>query len=531
MCGLIGVASTEGMKNRSDRLQFMKMGLDIDSWRGWESTGMALIQPEAKESPLVYKRALNGRDFIQLNQVEKYLADIEKYSVVLGHNRAATTGRGNIVDHNAHPFQYGRITLVHNGHIRNTQDLKGATIGAGCQVDSAHVAWAMNELGEQETLETVDGGFVFVWWNSETNTLNIARNTERPLHMAFAAKENTFYWASELTALLHLLKDVEIDEEIGILYPKAWNWYQFELKNLREFKKIPFVKSQGRHSTQTDTHRTGPTGNSGHGWTDEELAEWESSAASGTNSTTTSTGLSSQTSGGTSNRDTDEIEEIRQRVANQRLKDAKASGVPTSKKRQTRAKAELRKLGIEYNSMRNCTPISWCKYKNQNNLGSVLARTKKGGLMVEVLQVKAEQFAEYTAHKNLLVDCVNVRNGPNNDVRVIGVVSGKMKKYLEHSKSSETLSAGVPDDESPTEGGSVARTCDGPDGVRISLAKFREYTSGGCANCQRAINSKHHGAIIWVGSPPMPVCPECGADPAILELLGIPQEYRQVKVH
>src|SRR5579862_8555722 len=144
MCGIVGCASTEGMKNRSARLDYMKMGLDIGSWRGWESTGLALVGQNAKEAPIVYKRAVNGRDFIQLKIVDKYLNDIEKFPVVIGHNRAATTGRGNIVDHNAHPFQYGKITLVHNGHIRNCHSLKGAAEGAGCQVDSAHVAFSMD---------------------------------------------------------------------------------------------------------------------------------------------------------------------------------------------------------------------------------------------------------------------------------------------------------------------------------------------------------------------------------------------------
>lgn len=493
----------------------MKMGLDIDSWRGWESTGIALVPEKSKDAPIVYKRALNGRDFIQLKQVEKYLADIEKYSVAIGHNRAATTGRGNIVDHNAHPFQYGRITLVHNGHIRNTNELKGAQEGAGCLVDSAHVAYSMNANGELATLEQIEGGFVLVWWNSDTGLLNIARNTERPMHMAFADKENTFYWASELTELLHLLKDVEIDEEIGILYPKALNWYQFDIQNLREFKKVPFVRRQGRRTT---THQTGLRGEGALGaWTDEELAEWE--AGNAVIDSTKATRRSSSTIS-----DSAEIDEIRETVSNQRLKDAKLSGIPTSKKRISRAKTELKKLGIEYNAMRNCTPTAWCKYKNQNNLGSVLATTKKGGLMVEVLQVRQEQFREYADCGNLLVDCVNVRNGPNNDVRIVGIVSPKMKTYLERSKRKEkdAEDAGI---------GPLDRDYDGPDGIKVTLARFIELANDGCANCQSDIDPKQHGAIVWVGRPPSAICPECATDQGVMELLGLSQQYRKAAVH
>lgn len=531
MCGIIGTASTEGMKNRSARSHFMKVGLDIDSWRGWESTGLAFVHENSEESnPIIYKRALNGRDFFQLNHVEKYLNDIEKYPVVIGHNRAATAGRGNIVDHNAHPFQYGDITLVHNGHIRNTHELNKANQEANCLVDSSHVAWAMNNMGEQEVLERVEGGFVFVWWNNKTKLLNIARNTERPLHMAYAAKENTLYWASELTQLLHLLKDVDIDEDAGILYPKAWNWYQYDLKDLREFKKIPFVKSQGRHSTSTtgtSVTTGGPTRGAIHGiegWTDEEIwaahAEYVTSLETNPEGTP-STGMS----------DSEEIEEIRKDVANTRLKEAKASGVPTAKKRIERAKVELRKLGLEYKEMRNCIPISWAKYKNQDNLGSVLARTKKEGHLVEVLQVRHETYKEYAKYDNLLVDCVNVRLGPKNDFRIVAIISPRQKMFMERQKSKEGGTKGGSDEDKSLSGGSIARELDGPDGAKISLAKFEEYVGGGCINCKRIIDPKFHGAITWVGRPPLPICPTCGADEAILELLGVTEEYRRKLVH
>ena len=497
MCGIIGVASSEGMKNRSERLHFMKMGLDIDSWRGWESTGLALVPNSSNDAPLVYKRALNGRDFIQLRKVEKYLDDIDKYSVAIGHNRAATTGRGNIVDHNAHPFQYGHITLVHNGHIRNTNDLKGAQEGAQCLVDSAHVAYAMNANGEKETLEQLEGGYVFVWWNSENSTLNMARNTERPMHWAFAAKENTIYWASELTALLHLMRDIPIDEEIGILFPAPWNWYQFNLKDLREFTKTPFVKSQGRRRTHTQT---------GHG----SVTCRQERVSKESHTQGTSTHVQTSDPAG-------EIDEIRQSVANDRLKDVKHVGIPTSKKRIERAQTELKKFGLSFNTMKNCVPLTWTKYRNQDNLGSVLARTKEEGYMLEVLQVRHEEYLQYHSLGTLLVDCVNVRNGPTGGPRIVGVVSRRMKGILEHRASELVDSTETP----------IVRDYDGPDGEKITKAKFLELTSKGCAGCSSDLEPKQHGAIIWVGrTPPAPICPDCAADAGVMELLGMAQNNR-----
>jgi predicted glutamine amidotransferase len=511
LCGIIGVASTEGSKNKSARSFFMKMGLDIDSWRGWESTGLALVPEASKEPPLVYKRALNGRDFIQLNKVDRYLDDMEKYSVAIGHNRAATTGRGSIVDHNAHPFQYGRITLVHNGHIRNTNELPGAVAGAQCLVDSAHVAFAMDANGEQETLEQIDGGFVLVWWNSDTSTLNIARNTERPLYMAFAAKENTFYWASELTALLHLLQNVEIDEDMGILFPTPGNWYQFDIKNLREYKKVPFVKRHGRQNHRTQIGPVGVQITDDMG--DEEEAAWKYRMRE--EGRTSSTQVSSQA-------DSAEIEDIRRNVANQRLKDVKASGMPTSKKRLTRAVTELNKLGITYNSLRVCTPLSWTKYKNQENLGSVIAKANRDGRIIEVLQVHKDTYTEYHAAGSVLVDCVNVRQCGEKEPRVIGIVNRRMPNWLEHKKNRakpETISEEL---------GSVNRDYDGPGGRKITLARFSELVRNGCGNCERVIAPKEHGTVLWVGSPECPVCAECASDPGVMGMLGIPMQQGNI---
>src|SRR6185312_6118211 len=96
MCGLLGFASTEGMKRRSLSRGFFMTGFPMVAVdRGMESSGLALVGNPA-EVPTIYKKALWGGDFIMHVPVRKYLDDIEKYSVAIGHVRAATSGRGNI---------------------------------------------------------------------------------------------------------------------------------------------------------------------------------------------------------------------------------------------------------------------------------------------------------------------------------------------------------------------------------------------------------------------------------------------------
>lgn len=503
MCGIVGTASTEKMKARSDRYAFMKVGLDLDSWRGWESTGIACVPEAEKENPIIYKRALNGRDFINCKETERLLNDIEKFPVVIGHNRAATTGRGNIVDHNAHPFQYGKITLVHNGHIRNTSDLNGANQKADCLVDSSHVAWAMNNMGEKEVLEASEGGFCFVWWNSEARLLNIARNNERPMHWAYASKENTLYFTSEPTQLLHLMRDIEIDEDKGILFPEPWVWYQFKLEDLREVTKVPFAHRQGRRtSTQIGLSRGG-NGNS------KEMAdaveEWEKTASTGDIGTS-------------------ELDEIRRDISNFRKKDAKLCGMPTTSKRLQRAKAELGVMGLGFKDARLCTPQAWVKYKNQNNLGAIVAKIRRDGHTIEIGQVKFEDYEKYKKFGTIIAECINVRRGPTNDRRVVGVVSNKQKGFMERRERRLAWEKKLADS-SP----SVDRICPGPGGTLITIARFYELTAQGCSNCREDLLPKDCEEVTWIHD--FPICSSCVSDPKVMELLGVPEHARASGVH
>lgn len=532
MCGVLGFASTEHFQTRQVKQKFFTTGfplLAID--RGMESSGLALVDDSPE--PILYKKALCGWDFLQQFQTQKYLNDIEKYQVALGHVRAST--KGNVSDYNAHPFQYGHITLVHNGHIRNASQLKDAD-KAECTVDSAMVAYSMAHNGELDTLQSVDGGFVFIWWNSQTKKLNIARNTERPLFLAYINRENSMYWASEMTHLAHLLRNADIDEEIGPLYPGSMTWYQYDLKDLRRPEKVPFVRSQGRQSYPSN--RGGALGNSAQtktgedapwqGWTDEELDDWER--------------LGTQTIGnlitkGSDRRsrtmsDMEEIQAIRENLRHQRAQDARQAGIPTSKKRINRAKNELKKMGLEFGHVRVCYAISWHIYKNQRGFGSMMCRMRgNGGHLVEVINVRDTEYPLYMQDKTVLVDCYNVRKGADGHVRVVGVISKKMEARLEHlrtlEKKSKEQQAEIDTEGTKASLGSIERDHDGPGGAKITRARFLELVTGGCANCQRTIDPAEHGSVVWVGTPASPVCHDCQS-PGIMESLGFPDHHKLV---
>lgn len=498
MCGLIGSASTEGMKNRGDRREVIEEGLAIDAFRGRDSTGIALIEKgKEKESPEIYKRDLNGFDFIQNIKVRNFLNDIEKYSIVMGHNRSAT--RGTITSANAHPFQFNNITLVHNGTVDNAHDLASVN-EAGSVVDSAKVAYAMaRENDPKGIIERCTGGFTFMWHDSKDGTLNVARNEKKPLFWCYIEKENTMYWASEESMLLHLLLRRGMNIEGDILYPKPGVWYKFKVDNLREFEKIPFALSQGRHM---DRGKLTPwEGHTDQGWKQEVLRLREGRGTSTTPTTTnTERGASDE-----------ELDEIRRSLSHQRIRDFKRTGIPTSKKRIERASNELNKLGYRFQQNSVFLPEVWVCYKNQKDRGVAVGRLKDGA-SAQLYNIPEEIFEAYKAHGRAFVQLVNVRQGPKNLVSVICV---------EHPKHSEIIHREVQSQLEGSKSSSIERVLNGPGGTLISKARFTELTSNGCGNCTGFVNPIYHYQTLWVGNPPTPICHECSRDKEIMEGLGL----------
>lgn len=192
MCGIIGMASVSGMTGYSAKKIWLQKALLVDTIRGDHSTGLCCVPTNDLNIPLIYKKALAGYDFIQLNQTEKLLTNINDYTFVIGHNRKAT--KGAINDINAHPFQHEHITLVHNGTLVTRQGIKSSK---DVTVDSEAICIAIAEEGADKILPQLDGAYALVWYNSIDCTLNLARNDERPLHFAFSSSNKTMFFASE----------------------------------------------------------------------------------------------------------------------------------------------------------------------------------------------------------------------------------------------------------------------------------------------------------------------------------------------
>jgi hypothetical protein len=187
MCGLVGIIGESDNKATLDMFKYM---LFFDTLRGWDSTGVFTVN-KVTDGVSIIKKAMPAPDFIQMPSVRKILTAPtayagERYSAMIGHNRAATVGDVNSV--NAHPFDHGDITLVHNGTLRNERILDSYAVH---DVDSEMLCDDFNRNGWKDTIEKTVGAYALIWNDASDNTINILRNAERPLHIAICYRKGS----------------------------------------------------------------------------------------------------------------------------------------------------------------------------------------------------------------------------------------------------------------------------------------------------------------------------------------------------
>lgn len=191
MCGLVGMA---GLCKPSHGKVFRDM-LVFDTVRGFDSAGVALI-PVGETDNIFIEKELGAPQNIwdwSYSEIMNRRGVIDKDSLaVIGHNRAATIGA--VTETNAHPFNYGYITGAHNGSLTSWSDLEGYQ---ELDVDSKAVFNTINIKGIDHTWKSFLGAAALTWWDEKEGTMNLVRNDQRPLSVAYSKDEKTIFWASE----------------------------------------------------------------------------------------------------------------------------------------------------------------------------------------------------------------------------------------------------------------------------------------------------------------------------------------------
>ncbi len=175
MCGIVGLISkrVNGFDFKAAEL-FTSM-LQMDSIRGEDSTGVFGVDADGKVD--IIKADTHAWQFTRCKQYGDFEHRIySTYRIVVGHNRAAT--KGKVTAENAHPFKADNITCVHNGTIYNHDELDSST-----EVDSHAITKELAKKDAKAALNSIHGPFALVWYDATQQTINLARNNDRPLFL------------------------------------------------------------------------------------------------------------------------------------------------------------------------------------------------------------------------------------------------------------------------------------------------------------------------------------------------------------
>jgi predicted glutamine amidotransferase len=191
MCGLVGIYSSNMFNKHKECLSYL---LYLDTWRGRDSTGVAVIRGNGVTDTL--KMTIPGYEFVEGNRLDAHLR-LNDFCWI-GHNRYGTIGKNTRL--NAHPFEIldedGGCLLVgaHNGTLKNKHVLDDhAQFGTDSEALFNHIAFN----GLNKTMPLIEGAWALSYFDHVENELRFLRNKERTLFYAWEEGKKTLIWASE----------------------------------------------------------------------------------------------------------------------------------------------------------------------------------------------------------------------------------------------------------------------------------------------------------------------------------------------
>ena len=192
MCGIAATFLTPQARPASDwqaiRENFTA-NLLFNELRGRAATGLIVLQADGQAH--LWKEALPAREFVQTAVYRDLLRTIgPQTTLMLGHTRLPTKG-DPANNGNNHPIQVGAVYGVHNGRIRNDDQLfaQGNRLRLA-EVDSEIIFRLIAETeGEPErmklALEALQGEFTFLAGNGRCPTRLLVVKHRNPLSLHY----------------------------------------------------------------------------------------------------------------------------------------------------------------------------------------------------------------------------------------------------------------------------------------------------------------------------------------------------------
>jgi len=235
MCGIVGYIGPR------QAYPIIITGLKRQEYRGYDSTGIALINPKLK----VHKK--KGK----VAELEStILGEDLKSNIGIGHTRWATHGEPS--DRNAHPHvsASGKLAIIHNGIIENYAQLKTELLNKGYQFNSDTDTEVLlnfieeikvnNKCSLEEAvriaLKRVSGAYVILLLDQDNPDTIVAARKGSPLVIGIGKGED--FLGSDATPMLEYTKEVVYVNDYEVAIIKA---DELILKNLGNERQSPYI--------------------------------------------------------------------------------------------------------------------------------------------------------------------------------------------------------------------------------------------------------------------------------------------------
>ena len=235
MCGIIGIASNKPVSiNIINSLKKLE-------YRGYDSAGLATLSENS-----INEKKCSGR----VEELEKILFKTPSNgNIGIGHVRWATHGVPNLV--NAHPHSSEQVSVVHNGIIENSDELKKELESKGLkfksQTDTEVVTLLITEALKKnkpleavfKTLKKLKGSFALGIIFKNFSNIIIGARRGSPLAVGYSKDEN--YIGSDSYALKSMTNKISYldDGELCVLTKDQVSFYDQKLNKIN--KKIQLM--------------------------------------------------------------------------------------------------------------------------------------------------------------------------------------------------------------------------------------------------------------------------------------------------
>ncbi len=243
MCGIIGIASNKSVSaNIINSLKKLE-------YRGYDSAGIATIY-----NNFLNEKKCSGR----VETLEKILFNSPaRGNIGIGHVRWATHGVPNEI--NAHPHSSEKVSVVHNGIIENSNQLKKDLESAGykfkSQTDTEVITFLITKFLKEndylesifKTLEKLEGSFALGILFKDKKDLLVGARRGSPLAVGYSKDEN--YIGSDSYALKSMTNKISYldDGDICVITKNEVNFY--DLKKNKINKKV-LTLSEDKNESQ-----------------------------------------------------------------------------------------------------------------------------------------------------------------------------------------------------------------------------------------------------------------------------------------